>query len=93
MIGFHSVILKPDSVRRVTPPTTMTAKTRAEDANSHIATGGGVKVGSSSGLVECDDFPLSPTSSASRDTDAFEEKKRGSKEARFAANALVRDLA
>lgn len=41
MIGFHSVILRPDSVSRVTPPTTMTARTREEDAMSHIPTAGG----------------------------------------------------
>lgn len=43
--GFHSVILRPDSVRRVTPPTTMTAKTRAEDRSSQRATGGGERMG------------------------------------------------
>lgn len=43
--GFHSVILRPDSVRRVTPPTTMTAKTRAEERSSQRATGGGESMG------------------------------------------------
>lgn len=47
MIGFHSVILRPDSVRRVTPPTTITAKTRTEENMSHPATGGGESTGSS----------------------------------------------
>lgn len=40
VMGRHSVILKPDWVRRVTPPTKMTAKTRAEDASSHLPTDG-----------------------------------------------------
>ena len=61
--GFHSVILKPDSVRRVTPPTTMTANTRPDEARSHIPTGGGERIGSSA---------VAPW-------DAFDEKKRGSK--------------
>ena len=91
-IGFHSVILKPDSVRRVTPPTTITAKTRAEDANNHIATGGGVKVGSSSALVEWEDDSRLLAKSAARDADALEEKKRGSKEVCRAANTPVTDL-
>lgn len=38
MIGRHSVMLKPDSVRRVTPPTTMIAKTRVEENRSHLPT-------------------------------------------------------
>lgn len=40
MIGRHSVMLNPDSVRRVTPPTTMTAKTRVEERKSQFATAG-----------------------------------------------------
>lgn len=62
--GRHSVILRPDSVRRVTPPTTMTAKTIAEDARSHIPTGGGDSTGSSA--------------TAWADWAEFDEKKRGS---------------
>ena len=62
--GRHSVILKPDSVNRVTPPTTMTAKTRAEEPSSHIATEGGDSTGS----------PLGNR----RAPDALVEKKRGS---------------
>lgn len=38
MIGRHSVMLKPDSVRRVTPPTAMIAKTRVEENRSHFPT-------------------------------------------------------
>jgi hypothetical protein len=40
VIGRHSVMLNPDSVRRVTPPTTMTAKTRVEERKSQFATAG-----------------------------------------------------
>lgn len=36
MIGFHSVMLRPDSVRRVRPPITMIPKTRAEHPKSQI---------------------------------------------------------
>lgn len=38
VIGRHSVMLRPDSVRRVTPPTTMIAKTSVEDARSQNPT-------------------------------------------------------
>ena len=38
VMGFHSVILKPDSVRRVTPPTTMMPRTKTEEAMSHLPT-------------------------------------------------------
>ena len=37
----HSVMLSPDSVSRVTPPTTMTAKTSAEESMSQLSTAGG----------------------------------------------------
>ncbi len=37
--GFHSVIDRPEPVRRVAPPTTTMARTRAATANSHTATG------------------------------------------------------
>src|SRR6185312_5489016 len=36
--GCHSVIESPDSVRRVIPPTTTTAKVRAAQTSSHAAT-------------------------------------------------------
>ena len=38
MIGFHSVIDRPDPVRRVMPPTTTMMNTRAAQPKSHIAT-------------------------------------------------------
>jgi hypothetical protein len=47
-MGLHSVMLKPDSVRRVIPPTTMMAKTRVDDTMSHIPTGRGGNTGSGS---------------------------------------------
>ncbi len=37
--GRHSVIDSPDPVRRVEPPRTTMANTRAATANSHTATG------------------------------------------------------
>lgn len=63
--GRHSVILRPDSVKRVTPPTTMTAKTKADEPSNHIATGGGESTGSSAASTEA--------------PEALEEKNRGSK--------------
>src|SRR5262245_51402676 len=39
IIGFHSVIDSPDSVSRVTPPTTTIRKMRPQHRNSHAATG------------------------------------------------------
>jgi len=45
VIGLHSVILKPDSVRRVTPPTTMIPKTKTEEAMSHLPTERGGRIG------------------------------------------------
>ena len=39
MIGFHSVIDRPEPVRRVIPPTTTMANTRTATQNSQIATG------------------------------------------------------
>lgn len=45
MIGRHSVILRPDSVRRVTPPTTITAKTSVDDRSSQRPTAGGGRIG------------------------------------------------
>ncbi|MNN08001.1 hypothetical protein D3C81_1208440 [compost metagenome] len=38
MMGFHSVIDRPEPVRRVTPPMTTMAKTMAALKNSHNAT-------------------------------------------------------
>ena len=49
VIGFHSVILKPDSVSRVTPPTTMIAKTKVAEPMSHPPTAGGVRIGMGGG--------------------------------------------
>mgnify|MGYP007051632478 CR=1 FL=1 len=53
VIGFHSVMLRPDSVRRVTPPTTTMAKTRVADAMSHPPTTGGARVGSGASAAAC----------------------------------------
>lgn len=50
VIGLHSVILSPDSVNRVTPPTTMTPNTKTEDSMSHLLTDGGGRMGSSVGF-------------------------------------------
>lgn len=44
-MGRHSVMLRPDSVRRVTPPTTMTVKTNADDKRSQRPTAGGANTG------------------------------------------------
>jgi hypothetical protein len=38
MIGFHSVIDRPEPVRRVTPPTTTMANTSTATVQSQIAT-------------------------------------------------------
>ncbi len=75
-MGFHSVMLKPDSVRRVTPPTTMTANTSTADPSSQPPTEGGDSTGSS----------FAGTSAA------FEEKKRGSNARRGAAARRARFL-
>ena len=52
--GFHSVMLKPDSVSRVTPPTTMTAYISPVIAISQYPTTGGVNVGDSDAALFCD---------------------------------------
>ncbi len=39
MIGFHWVIDRPESVRRVAPPTTTMPNTRTATTNSQMATG------------------------------------------------------
>ena len=68
--GRHSVMLRPDSVRRVTPPTTMTAMTRVEESMSHFPTAGGESTGSCCSAPGCCcECPPPPP---------FEEKKRGS---------------
>jgi len=64
VIGFHSVMLKPDSVRRVTPPTTITAKTNPADPINHPPTPGEDRIGNWS---------------VSWVALALEEKNRGSK--------------
>ena len=46
MIGLHSVMLKPDSVRRVTPPTTITANTKADEKSNQRPTASGGSTGS-----------------------------------------------
>lgn len=43
---FHSVMLRPDSVRRVRPPTTTILKTRPDIRNKWLDTDGDVSVGS-----------------------------------------------
>ena len=45
VIGLHSVILNPDSVNRVTPPTTMMPSTKTEENISHLPTAGGGRIG------------------------------------------------
>src|ERR1700691_5260307 len=65
VMGRHSVILRPDSVRRVTPPTTITAKTNADEPRSQRPTDGGESTGKGTGCA------------ANRALLA--EKKRGSK--------------
>ena len=46
-MGRHSVMLNPDSVSRVTPPTTMTAITSTDESMSQFPTAGGESTGSS----------------------------------------------
>ena len=46
-MGHHSVMLSPDSVSRVTLPTTMTAGTSAEESMSRFPTAGRESTGSS----------------------------------------------
>ena len=45
MIGFHSVMLRPDSVRRVRPPIERIPKTRAEHPRSQFGSDFGMVVG------------------------------------------------
>lgn len=45
VMGCHSVMLNPDSVKRVTPPTTMIPMTSVEDIMSHIPTDLGASIG------------------------------------------------
>ena len=63
--GFHSVMLNPDSVSLVTPPTTMTPNANMEHTISQRPTEGGDKTGSSADW-----------STAAWKVE-FEEKKRG----------------
>src|SRR6266702_1889103 len=63
VMGRHSVMLSPDSVSRVTPPTMTTAMTSADESRSQFPTAGGESTGSSA---------------AGRVTVPLEEKKRGS---------------
>lgn len=54
VIGRHSTMLSPDSVRRVTPPTTTIANTSDAETKSHLVTAGperGGKCAFESGLV------------------------------------------
>ena len=58
MMGRHSVMLSPDSVSRVTPPTMMTAMTSADESMSQFPTAGGDSTGSSAavrGIVPLDE--------------------------------------
>lgn len=54
VIGRHSVILKPDSVRRVTPPTTIITKTNADEKSNQRPTEGGDRTGKGTdGAANC----------------------------------------
>ena len=68
VMGRHSVMLNPDSVRRVTPPTTMTAKTSVEERKSQFATAGVESTGRGCRASDCQCAPP---------FDPFDEKKRG----------------
>src|SRR6266404_3033093 len=46
VMGRHSVMLSPDSVSRVTPPTTITAMTSTDESMSQFPTAGGENTGS-----------------------------------------------
>jgi hypothetical protein len=75
VMGRHSVMLNPDSVRRVTPPTTMTARTRTEESKSQCPTTGGEITGSGS----CRWADAAGAAVAGSSSSApFDEKKRGS---------------
>lgn len=53
VMGCHSVILKPDSVKRVTPPTTMIPRTNTEERSNQRPTAGDGRIGRAiSGVVE-----------------------------------------
>ena len=57
-MGRHSVMLSPDSVSRVTPPTTMTTITSTDESMSQFPTAGGESTGSSAagnGVVPLDE--------------------------------------
>lgn len=54
MIGCHSVMLRPDSVKRVSPPMTIMPKTRAEQPKSQLGSDRGmvgIIVGKLDGMV------------------------------------------
>ena len=69
-MGRHSVMLRPDSVRRVTPPTTMTAMTRTEESISQFPTAGGDSTGS------CSNCWADAVAAAGVSSAPFDEKKR-----------------
>jgi hypothetical protein len=75
VMGRHSVMLNPDSVRRVTPPTTMTARTRTEESRSQFPTAGGEITGSGSCCLA---DAAGAAAAGSNSSAPFEEKKRGS---------------
>jgi hypothetical protein len=61
VIGFHSVMLNPDSVRRVTAPTTMTPSTRVLQPSSQKPTARGASVGRAALVVADVVVGVSPT--------------------------------
>src|SRR2546423_7698929 len=63
--GCHSTIERPECVRRVTPPTTTIAKTRAQQASSHTATTRGGCDGES-GVIEVGIVPDLDNAQAAR---------------------------
>lgn len=65
VIGRHSVMLRPDSVRRVTPPTTITPYTSTEHRSNQRPTAGDASTGTSRACA------------AAASKVAFDEKKRG----------------
>jgi hypothetical protein len=72
-MGRHSVMLSPDSVRRVTPPTTMTARTRTEESKSQFPTAGGDITGSCWLCCCCADDDADDADNSSA---PFDEKNR-----------------
>ncbi len=78
MIGRHSVMLSPDSVRRVMPPTTMIAKTSVEENMSQRPTAGGGRIGASELSVVADNGEEEVSSAASVvvEENRFEREER-----------------